>query len=511
MTSTMILEHISLVVAALLFAILAGIPLGVVCYFYPSTRKVILRVVDLIQTTPALALLGIIMVLLEPGKRTVIVGLALYSLLPIVRNTCLGLDQVPAHLIEAGKGMGMTRMYRLLHVEIPIAAPIIFTGVRIAAVTAIGTAVFASFVGGGGLGSVITTGIRQEDMAAILGGTGVLMAAALVIDLLMGLAERYLNSRNSQRSRASRYTARGAAVLSAAAVAALCVYAFLPKSTAGLLLYQGQFSEVQLVNSMIKQLVEERDGLPVTIQDEMTAVNNFNALVGDGHTCDLMYTWDGTLLTTIMGLDTTDIPEGQTLYDFVDQRMNEEYGLHLMGKIGVNNTYVIGVTQQVVDAYRPETISDLVPIAPELRFGAEQDFFTDAGDMKFDPMAAAYGLNFAEVKPVDIMMKYTLVEQGAYDVMVVYATDGLNKRANLTLLEDDLHFFPDYFGTILVRNDLFERFEDEAPGLEDTLKLLNGQFTDELMSELTYYVDVEGREVDEVAREFLINAGLLES
>ena len=95
--------------------------------------------------------------------------------------------------------------------------------------------------------------------------------------------------------------------------------------------------------------------------------------------------------------------------------------------------------------------------------------------------------------------------------MVVYATDGLNKRANLTLLEDDLHFFPDYFGTILVRNDLFERFEEEAPGLEDTLKLLNGQFTDELMSELTYYVDVEGREVDEVAREFLVNAGLLES
>ena len=162
MTSTMILEHMSLVVVALIFAILAGIPLGIICYFYPSTRKVILRVVDLIQTTPALALLGIIMVFMGAGKPTVIVGLALYSLLPIVRNTCLGLDQVPEHLIEAGKGMGMTRMYRLIHVEIPIAAPIIFTGIRIATVTAIGTAVFASFVGGGGLGSVITTGIRQE-------------------------------------------------------------------------------------------------------------------------------------------------------------------------------------------------------------------------------------------------------------------------------------------------------------------------------------------------------------
>ncbi len=97
--------------------------------------------------------------------------------------------------------MGMTRMYRLLHVELPLAAPIIFTGIRIATVNAIGTAVFASFVGGGGLGSFITTGIRQDDMEAILLGTGVLMAAALVLDLLMGMAERYLNSRDSQRPR----------------------------------------------------------------------------------------------------------------------------------------------------------------------------------------------------------------------------------------------------------------------------------------------------------------------
>ena len=83
--------------------------------------------------------------------------------------------------------------------------------------------------------------------------------------------------------------------------------------------------------------------------------------------------------------------------------------MHMLGKIGVNNTYILGVTQEVVDTYNPKTISDLVPIAGELRFGAEQDFFTDAGNMKFGPMAEAYGLEFAEVKPVDIMMKYTLV------------------------------------------------------------------------------------------------------
>ena len=142
------------------------------------------------------------------------------------------------------------------------------------------------------------------------------------------------------------------------------------------------------------------------------------------------------------------------------------------------------------------------PVQPE-------DFFTAAGSMKYEPFVAYYGLDFKEAIHVDIMMKYTMVEEGAYEVMVVYATDGLNRRANLTVLEDDRHFFPDYYGTILVREDVFERFADEAPGLEDTLTLLNGRFTDELMSELTYRVDVEGRAVDDVAREFLLEQGLL--
>ena len=149
-------------------------------------------------------------------------------------------------------------------------------------------------------------------------------------------------------------------------------------------------------------------------------MNNFNAMTGDNHTCDLMYTWDGTLLTTIMGLDTTDIPDGQTLYDFVNEKMNDEYDMHMLGKIGVNNTYILGVTQEVVDTYNPKTISDLVPIAGELRFGAEQDFFTDAGNMKFGPMSEAYGLEFAEVKPV-----------GYYDEVYSGGAGGLRRNGGL--------------------------------------------------------------------------------
>ena len=500
MTLSMVVEHLSMVVFAIVIAILIGVPLGLLCYLSRAARGVVLRVVDLIQTTPALALLGIIMVTpLGAGKPTVILGLALYSLLPIVRNVTLGLSQVSPAVKEAAKGMGMTRVYSLFHVELPLAMPMLFTGLRIAVVNAIGTAVFASSVGGGGLGNLINTGIRRNDVAMILSGTAALMAMALLLDNLMAFCERRMGRRDSSRRPGRhailrrRLTAGAAAVL----VAALCLPSLLPKDTSStLVLYDGEFSEVQLVNRMVQQLVEDRTGLEVNILDPMTSINNFKELTAREPSCDLMYTWDGTILTTFLGLDTSDIPAGQSLYDFVNGRIGEQYGARMLGKIGVDNTYSIGVTQQVMDTYHPETISDLVPIAGELRFGAEQDFYTDAGSMKYGPFVAFYGLQFQEAIQVDIMLKYTAIKSGSYDVMVVYATDGLNKDANLTILEDDKSFFPEYNGVLTVRDGLFEDFADRAPELEQTLELLTGQFTNEVMSELTYRVDVLGEDVD---------------
>ena len=461
----------------------------------------------------ALALLGIIMVTpLGAGKPTVILGLALYSLLPIVRNVTLGLSQVSPAVKEAAKGMGMTRVYSLFHVELPLAMPMLFTGLRIAVVNAIGTAVFASSVGGGGLGNLINTGIRRNDVAMILSGTAALMAMALLLDNLMAFCERRMGRRDSS-SRPGRHavlrrrlTAGAAAVL----VAVLCLPSLLPKDTSStLVLYDGEFSAVQLVNRMVQQLVEDRTGLEVSILDPMTSINNFKELTAREPSCDLMYTWDGTILTTFLGLDTSDIPAGQSLYDFVNGRIGEQYGARMLGKIGVDNTYSIGVTQAVMDTYHPAAVSDLAPIAGELRFGAEQDFYTDAGSMKYGPFVAFYGLQFQEAIQVDIMLKYTAIKSGSYDVMVVYATDGLNKDANLTILEDDKSFFPEYNGVLTVRDGLFEDFADRAPELEQTLELLTGQFTNEVMSELTYRVDVLGEDVDLVAADYLHTLGLL--
>ena len=498
MTWSLICEHLFIVLAASILSIAIGLPLGIWAYVSKTARPAILRAVDLLQTIPSLALLGIIMVFLDPGKLTVIIGITLYSLLPIVRNTCLGLQEVDPGVKEAARGMGMSKPYRVLMVEFPLAFPTVFTGIRIAVVNAIGTAVFAAFVGGGGLGGVITQAIRISDMKLILAATGVLMVIAVVLDLLMGWFETQMHK--------DRGGSRKMWIPVAAILLAFCLLLPYGRGSSGdLMLYDGDYSETQLMHHMVKMLVEDQTDLTVTIQDQMSQVNNFNALNGDSHTCDLMISYDGTLLTTFFHQDVTDVPEGMSIYDYVNQVAQEEYGMRLLEKLGFDNTYAIAVPQAVADQYGLEAISDLVPVADQLTFGAEQGFFTLEGSMKYGPFTEFYGLNFRNPVSVDLGLKYAAVENGSFDVTVVYATDGLNRKAGLKILEDDKSFFPDYNGAFLVREDVLEKY----PELEGILNQLAGEIPTEQMAELTYQVDVLGRTVDDVAREFLVSQGLL--
>jgi osmoprotectant transport system permease protein len=197
MNFDMILEHLYLVLVSMFATILIGLPLGVLAYMNRRMRKIILWIVDILQTIPALALLGLIMIIFGAGKLTVIIGLVLYSLLPVVRNTYLGLNDIEPSIKEAAKGMGMSKFHRLFHVEIPLAFPVIFTGIRISTVTAIGVAVFATFVGGGGLGSVIYRGIHIQNMSLILFGTLSLMGMAILFDGVMAFIEKRLYRREN--------------------------------------------------------------------------------------------------------------------------------------------------------------------------------------------------------------------------------------------------------------------------------------------------------------------------
>lgn len=274
-------------------------------------------------------------------------------------------------------------------------------------------------------------------------------------------------------------------------------------------LYDGINSEMQLIHKMVEILVEDKTDAEVTIKDQMSAVNMFRELTRKEPSCDIMNSYDGTVLTTFLKQDPSNVPEGQTLYDYAKQQVQNQYQVDMLDQLGINNTYCIAVPQAIADQYGLETISDLIPVAGELRFGAEHEFFTAEGTMKYGPFTQFYGLNFKEKIPVDINLKYAAVENGSFEVTVVYTTDGLNRKAGLKVLEDDLGFFPEYNGALLVRDGLYDEMSETAPNLREVLNQLAGTLTNETMTDLTYTVDVEGRTVEEVAREFLTESGLI--
>jgi len=180
------------------FTIIFGLVLGILTYLYKPVRPFVLWTVDILQTIPVLALLGVLSIVAGSSSTTVIIGIVLYSLLPVVRNTYVGLTSVDPAIKEAATGMGMTKVQKIISVELQLAFPMIFTGIRIAIVTSIGTAVFGAVVGGGGLGSVINRAILIQDMDTLLEATLALMVMAVVFDFGMGYVEKRLKARRAQ-------------------------------------------------------------------------------------------------------------------------------------------------------------------------------------------------------------------------------------------------------------------------------------------------------------------------
>ncbi|MDR7316824.1 ABC transporter permease [Brevibacillus nitrificans] len=183
-------EHLYMSAIAILLAIVIGVPLAVFMTRNPKIAVTIQTIINTVQTIPTISLLLIIMIFLGLGYSTAIVALVLYSLLPIVQNTYAGLENVDKSMIEAGTGMGMTRLQLLTYVKLPLALPIILAGVRIAAVVAVGSATIATFVGAGGLGEMIMRGISTTDDQKILAGAIPAAVLVVVVDMLIGKIEK---------------------------------------------------------------------------------------------------------------------------------------------------------------------------------------------------------------------------------------------------------------------------------------------------------------------------------
>jgi osmoprotectant transport system permease protein len=189
------LEHLWLVALSTLFAILIGVPLGIVIAHRPRWNKPVLAGANIIQTIPSLALFGFLLPLPWLGARAdrlAILALTLYSLLPIIRNTYTGIRDVNPAVIEAGIGMGLTEFQLLYQVELPLAIGVILSGIRVAVVISVGLATIAAAIGAGGLGEFIFRGLAMVDNNVILAGAIPAAILALAADLGVGWLERRL-------------------------------------------------------------------------------------------------------------------------------------------------------------------------------------------------------------------------------------------------------------------------------------------------------------------------------
>ena len=275
-----------------------------------------------------------------------------------------------------------------------------------------------------------------------------------------------------------------------------------------IVLLEGQFSEITIIIQMAGILIEENTDLEVKFHDSMNTVAAANANVNKE--VDLYVSYDGTLLTTILGHDPSDVPEGESLFEFTKELGSEEKGLTLTEKFGFENTYALAVPREFAEENNIKTISDLKPYAKDLVFGAEHEFFDEEGTMRFKPFNKHYDIEWKDSKSLDIGLKYAAIDNNNIDITMVYSTDGLNKKSNLVILEDDLSFFPEYYGSFLIRDTLFEEYKETAPNLEELLLSLEGLIDNETMSEMNYTVDAEGKNPREVAKEFLVKNGLSE-
>ncbi|WP_368997758.1 ABC transporter permease [Caldifermentibacillus hisashii] len=195
-------EHIYISLIAIFLGIIVAVPLGVLLTRVPKIANFILGLLNVLQTIPSFAILALFIPLLGIGLVPAIVALFLYSLMPILRNTFIGIRDVKKDLIEAGIGMGMTEWERIRLVEIPLATPVIMSGIRLATVFLIGWATLASYIGAGGLGDYIFSGMNLYKPEYILAGAIPVTLLALVTDLFLGKVETLVTPKGIRKSKA---------------------------------------------------------------------------------------------------------------------------------------------------------------------------------------------------------------------------------------------------------------------------------------------------------------------
>ena len=511
------LQHIGISFISIALAVLIGLSLGIAIAQWRRGAKPVLALVNFVYTIPSIALFGFLIPVTGIGDLTAIVALTVYALLPMVRNTYTGLTTIDPAIIEAARGMGSTARQLLYRIELPLAAPIIMSGIRNMATMTIALAGIASFIGAGGLGVAIYRGITTGNEAMTLAGSVLIALLAIVVDLLLGLAEkstrRHLEPSSAHRRKRTgtqkeagqdfrRRT--GAVVAAGTAVVLIAGGAFAFANRGGgdnvVNIATKPMTEQYILGEMLNTLIEHDTDLAVELtQGVGGGTSNIEPGMEKGD-FDLYPEYTGTGWNAVLKHENT---YDESLFDTMRQEYESQLGLTWVGMYGFNNTYGLAVSKDVAERYDLRTYSDLAEVAGGLALGAEPDFY-DRQD-GYLGLQAAYGMDFGSTRDMDISLKYQALFENKVDAIVVSTTDGKVADDRLVVLEDDQHFYPSYLCGNVVRQDTLEKH----PELRDELLKLQGAITDTDMARMNNAVETQGQEPKAVADAFLAEKGLM--
>jgi osmoprotectant transport system substrate-binding protein len=274
-----------------------------------------------------------------------------------------------------------------------------------------------------------------------------------------------------------------------------------------IVMMKGNFAEWDILVHMAGILIDEHTDLKVSYKDPMAFAPSM-AAVASGE-ADLRVTYDGSVLASYLGYDPVDVPKDADFTSWVNDKLKEERSMMVDVIFGFENTYALGIDKAFAQANNIVTTSDLLPFAKDLRFGAEHEFFSEEFAINAMNFTEFYGFEWKESKSIDIGLKYAALTNDNLDVIMVYTTDGLNKKFDLQVLEDDLKYFPQYYAVYIMRETLYEEYAETAPNLREVLMKLDGIIDTEAMTNMNLLVDSEEKTAAEVAREFLVERGLI--
>lgn len=485
-------HHIFLSIISVSIAALIAIPLAILLMNHRRTGEIMLQVTGIVQTIPSLAILGLLIPFVGIGTVPAVIALVLYALMPIFQNTYAGLTQIDSELLEASEAFGLSWSYKLFKIRLPLALPLIFSGLRIAMVMVIGTATLAALIGGGGLGTFIMQGIQNNDNQQLLIGATLSALLAIVFSICL----QALSHLSVKKLTVGLVTFLTLGI-------GLMGYQFYQTQQNNKIVIAGKLgSEPEILMNMYQELIQaDHPDIEVELKPNFGNTSFlYRALQNDQ--IDVYPEFTGTVLQNLYPQKLKS-HEPTEVYTQAKQVLQAKDGFTYLEPMAYENRYALAVDQQTAKAYHLKTISDLAKVSSELSAAFDNDFYTQADG--FGGLKQAYGLDLKDIKRVEPSLRYEALKNNQVQVTDVYTTDPQIKAQHLVVLTDDKQFFPPYQGAPLLNAHVMQ----SHPEIVASLNKLAGKISAEDMVDMNYQVTIEHKKAPTVAKNYLKEKKLL--